>query len=139
MAGAEEQVWGRGKRAGGGSRQRETPYGHENIYIECCKWCSFSHRLPLLFAAVLLSLRFCFHPLVPVLLSVPLCCSILLSPTNDASHPQTHQLTLFQSYRTSAAFLPSLSRIPAVSRASRTSPLARNPVSCRRISRSYLR
>lgn len=40
-------------------------------------------------------------------LFLSLCCSVLLSPTNDASHPQTHQLTLFQSYRTSPAFPPS--------------------------------
>jgi len=32
-------------------------------------------------------------PLVP-------CCSSLFSSTNDGNHPQTHQLTLFQSYRT---------------------------------------
>ena len=73
----------------------------------------------LLFATVLLSLSFLFPPpsvslplvllSVPLSLSLSLCCSVLLSPTNDASHPQTHQLTLFQSYRTSLAFPPSLS------------------------------
>lgn len=44
--------------------------------------------------------------------SVPPCVALrpFIPPTNDASHPQTHQLTLFQSYRTSlpCASSPSL-------------------------------
>lgn len=40
-------------------------------------------------------------------------CSVLLaslfSSTNDGNHPQTHQLTLFQSYRTTLGHLPSRS------------------------------
>lgn len=43
------------------------------------------------------------YPLVP-------CCSSLVSSTNDGNRPQTHQLTLFRSYRTTLAspFFPPL-------------------------------
>lgn len=111
-------------------------YAHENIYIEAASGVLLLPPLPPLFVAVLLSLSLSFPPPQPLGESrrPP---SVPLSPrqTTPASHPQTHQLTLFQSYRTSPPFLSFLHRFRLC--LALYGPLA--PVSYRRISRSYLR
>lgn len=106
----------------------------------------FNRRAP---CSSFFRLSVCSQP-PPYPSSVPPCVALrpFIPPTNDASHPQTHQLTLFQSYRTSLYPPPSppLST-PSFScpgRVSRFTDLAsrsktRGLVSCRRITRSYLR
>lgn len=92
---------------------------HENIYIDAGKvfslslFLSFSirslflsyARLCPVFLSTLLLLLLLLRRSFPVSpLGFPLvpCCSSLFSSTNDGNHPQTHQLTLFQSYRTTS-------------------------------------
>lgn len=127
--------------------------GHENIYIECASGVLLLQPTRPLFAdCPSFACSVCSHPLPSYSSSsssssVPPCVALrpFIPPTNDASHPQTHQLTLFQSYRTS---LPcALSSLPPflVSRPCLALHGPRlsleNPglVSCRRITRSYLR
>lgn len=132
-------------------RKRERG-GHENIYIECASGVLLLQPTRPLFAdCPSFACSVCSHPLPSYSSSssssVPPCVALrpFIPPTNDASHPQTHQLTLFQSYRTS---LPcALSSLPPflVSRPCLALHGPRlsleNPglVSCRRITRSYLR
>lgn len=145
----------RGRIGGWSERRHERKRergGHENIYIECASGVLLLQPTRPLFAdCPSFACSVCSHPLPSYSSSssssVPPCVALrpFIPPTNDASHPQTHQLTLFQSYRTS---LPcALSSLPPflVSRPCLALHGPRlsleNPglVSCRRITRSYLR
>ena len=96
-------------------RERERKRdGHENIYIECASGVLLLQPTRPLFAdCPSFACSICSPPLPSYSssssFSVPPCVALrpFIPPTNDASHPQTHQLTLFQSYRTSLPCAPS--------------------------------
>lgn len=106
--GEEEEEEGVGsQRRNERERERERD-GHGNIYIECASGALLLQPTrPLFVDCPSFACSVCSHPLPSYSSSssssVPPCVALrpFIPPTNDASHPQTHQLTLFQSYRTS--------------------------------------
>lgn len=70
---------------------------------------SHSRLRPVFLSALLAHLLLLRRSLLVSPLGFPLIpgCSSLFSSTNDGNHPQTHQLTLFQSYRTTPFTFPS--------------------------------
>lgn len=104
--GEEEEEGVGSQRRNERERERERD-GHGNIYIECASGALLLHPTrPLFVDCPSFACSVCSHPLPSYSSSsssVPPCVALrpFIPPTNDASHPQTHQLTLFQSYRTS--------------------------------------